>query len=166
MSRPPSTTTEARFWAKVDRSGRCWLWTAATHPDGYGKFRADGRVLVYAHRWSYESLVGPIPEGLTLDHLCRTRNCVNPEHLEPVTNRVNILRGESPTAQNARLGVCPQGHAYDEDNTSHSGGGRRCRTCVRERSQRMGTCEPCGLTMYRTNLYAHRRTAKHLATVA
>jgi hypothetical protein len=70
--------------------GHCWLWTAGLDPDGYGKFRAPGEQSAY--RWSYTYHVGPIPEGLELDHLCRVRRCVNPWHLDPVTRLVNILR--------------------------------------------------------------------------
>ncbi len=81
-----------RFWAKVDRSGECWLWTGNVYRDGYGQFYVERRQ-VRAHRWAYESEVGPIPEGLVLDHLCRVRLCVRPSHLEPVTNRENLLRG-------------------------------------------------------------------------
>lgn len=84
-----------RFWAKVTKTETCWLWTGSLTHDGYGRFRLPtGHVL--AHRWSYEQLVGPIPEGLVLDHVhkrgCRHRNCVNPAHLEPVTNAVNVAR--------------------------------------------------------------------------
>lgn len=80
---------------QVDENG-CWLWTGATSPQGYGRFNAglreDARN-VLAHRWSYEHHVGPIPDGLDLDHLCRVRHCVNPEHLEPVTRQENVQRG-------------------------------------------------------------------------
>src|SRR6266496_2265386 len=88
-----------RFWAKVDRSGgsrACWLWTGKTGRDGYGRIGLGGRgalVRVRAHRFAYELLIGPIPDGLQIDHLCRVRHCVNPAHLEPVTQRENILRG-------------------------------------------------------------------------
>ena len=88
---PIGATPEGRFWAKVDRSGSCWLWLAATS-HGYGTFQSNGK-LVRAHRYAYELLVGPIPGGLVIDHLCRTTACVNPEHLEPVTQRENLLRG-------------------------------------------------------------------------
>ncbi len=86
---------EQRFWAKVSKTDECWLWTGSKN-DGYGKFRpvANQRP-VLAHRYAYELLVGPIPRDLTLDHLCRVHSCVNPEHLEPVTRRENILRGKA-----------------------------------------------------------------------
>lgn len=132
-----------RFWTKVNRSGpwpllrhlsgRCWMWTASLRADGYGQFRiggrADGRT-VRAHRVAYELLIGPIPEGLVIDHLCRNRACVNPDHLEPVTHKVNVLRGEGVSAKAARATSCPYGHAYDKANTYWRRDGRRyCRAC-------------------------------------
>lgn len=91
-------TPEDRFWAKVDkcRDG-CWVWTAKGTPAGYGQFRVDG-VDVYAHRFSYELHVGPIPDGLQIDHLCRVTSCVNPAHLEPVTGAENLRRGREARA--------------------------------------------------------------------
>jgi hypothetical protein len=127
--------TEARFWAKVNVTPDCWEWTAALNvkEDGYGSFGGNGQI-VLAHRFSYVLLVGPIPEGLTLDHLCRNRRCVNPDHLEPVTLRENILRGEGLTAKNARKTHCPSGHPYSGENLYVSPkGDRRCRSCRRER---------------------------------
>lgn len=96
---------DERFWSKVDASAPCWVWTAASAGKGYGKFTlsANGKTRYpLAHRYSWELLVGPIPEGMTLDHLCKNRKCVNPDHLEVVTQAVNCLRGESPPARNAR----------------------------------------------------------------
>lgn len=126
---------EDRFWSKVNFTDACWLWTAQTSA-GYGGFRLgagdDGkRRRVLTHRWAYEFCVGPIPEGLTIDHLCRVRRCVNPEHLEAVTMRENILRGVGPSAQNARKEGCPAGHPYDEDNTRWEREKRHCRACHR-----------------------------------
>jgi hypothetical protein len=89
-----------------------------------------------AYRITYETLVGPVPNGLELDHLCRVRACVNPGHLEPVTHRVNTLRGETVAARNARATHCPAGHPYDEVNTYADRLGRRsCRECCRRRHQ-------------------------------
>lgn len=132
-----------RFWAKVEvRANGCWVWTGArsgckggTRDDQYGYIRVDGKAL-RAHRFAYEALVGPIPTGLQLDHLCRFRPCVNPAHLEPVTNRENGLRGESPAAQAARKTHCPQGHPYDATNTASYRGKRYCKTCNREKAAR------------------------------
>lgn len=128
-----------RFWAKVNKTETCWLWTASTTPKGYGKFSlgrdAQGaQRLINAHRFAYEQVVGPIAEGLELDHLCREKLCVNPDHLEPVTHAENMRR------MFATITHCPQGHEYDEANlyTRPKGksGGRMCRTCHRLRERR------------------------------
>lgn len=127
-----------RFWAKVDLNGEggCWLWTAATSR-GYGRFTDENGRQIAAHRWGYTRLVGPIPEGLVLDHLCRVRNCVRPEHLEVVTERENILRGVGLAAIAAKKEQCPSGHPYNESNTRISPDGwRQCRVCDREQTAR------------------------------
>lgn len=120
-----------RFWRNVEKTEGCWLWLGwLTEEGGYGRFRYDrGRVV--AHRFAYELLVGPIPPGLELDHLCRTRRCVNPAHLEPVTHRENTLRGISPAARHAIKTHCPQAHPYDETNTRWYQGRRYCIACKR-----------------------------------
>ena len=126
--------TLARFEAKVEKTPTCWLWTAAT-TDGYGQLGANGKVR-YAHRLAYEHFVGPIPEGMQLDHLCRTRRCVNPEHLEAVTGGENFLRGNAPAAINARRTTCSRNHAFTPENTGRRPCGRRyCRTCKRKRER-------------------------------
>lgn len=126
-----------RFWERIERTDSCWLWRGSITGSGYGSFRLGGRAQA-AHRIAYELMIGPIPEGLTLDHLCRVRNCVNPAHLEPVTSTENILRGEGPTALNARKTHCPQGHEYTPENTRtyKDRPGRDCLTCHREWSRR------------------------------
>jgi hypothetical protein len=132
-------TTEDRFWAKVDKSGDCWLWTGAKNEAGYGRvtIRSQG---LYAHRVAFEWMVGPIPAGFTLDHLCRVHACVNPEHLEPVSQSENVLRGLSPEIARARQlskTHCPSGHPYDELNTYiRPSGGRECRTCAKHARKR------------------------------
>lgn len=130
---------EERFWAKVDKRGPedCWLWTAYLKPTGYGEIGLGGRnqPMVHAHRVSYEIANGPIPEGLVIDHLCRVRNCVNPAHLEAVTNKENLLRGVGPSALSARKTHCSQGHPYDEGNTYTHQGTRHCKECYRLRNR-------------------------------
>lgn len=128
---------EERFWAKVQRRGyaECWPWSAGRDRDGYGIFW-NGRRGVRAHRYAYECEVGPIPEGLVIDHLCDNPPCCNPRHMSPTTNRANILRGTSPSANNARKSVCAHGHDLTPQNTYYPpGGGRHCRECHRERNR-------------------------------
>lgn len=129
--------TAGRFWSKVDKSGECWLWTATRNRGGgYGAFNADGWQMVQAHRYAYENTIGPIPEGMTLDHLCRTRHCVRPSHLEPVSNKTNVLRGNGITARLAKVTHCPRNHPYDLFNTLvKADGNRECRECKRERNR-------------------------------
>ncbi len=133
-----ATPAEVRFWAMVDKNGvgGCWLWTAHLSK-GYGLLRLNGRKgpTVSAHRFAYELLVGPIPEGLDLDHLCRVRACVYPDHLEPVTRSVNLRRGIGPALMSKRnrgrhKTHCMRGHPYDLFNTAiNSRGARSCRAC-------------------------------------
>jgi len=103
------------FWDKVAVDSRtgCWMWTACKNSDGYGSFNSEhGRYSGLAYLRCYTTLVGPVPEGLELDHLCRHRPCVNPAHLEPVPHIVNIERGERASRQ-----VCSRGHEYTDANT-------------------------------------------------
>jgi len=123
-----------RFWSrvKIGEPDECWPWLGTPSGNGYGRI-GFGKKMFTAHCVAYELLVGQIPEGLTLDHTCRNRICCNPKHLEPVTEKVNILRGTSPSAENARKTHCPRGHPYNESNTYvHKDGRRDCIICVRE----------------------------------
>src|SRR3990167_7882610 len=120
------------FRASVRIGPSCWQFTGVQNGNGYGRPTVEGRT-VYAHRYVYERLVGPIPEGMVLDHLCDNRGCVRPEHLRVATQRENILRGTGTSARHARVTHCPRGHAYDLFNTYHRPGrpSRVCRTCAR-----------------------------------
>lgn len=109
----------------------CWLWTGSVSSGGYARTWVDGRAQ-NASRVIYRAIVGPIQAALELDHLCRNVNCVNPEHLEPVTHQVNTLRGVGPTARHARKTHCLRGHPYDETNTYRDRKGRRCRACAND----------------------------------
>jgi hypothetical protein len=114
-----------KFWSKCapEPNSGCWLWHAAHIETGYGKFLYAGR-LWFTHRLAYTLLVDEIEEGLVIDHLCRTTCCVNPAHLEPVTNKVNMERGAI-----AMRTHCPSGHPYDQTNTYEYRGNRQCRVC-------------------------------------
>lgn len=135
-----AVTLEDRFWSKVSFGGwdGCWLWTGAPDKDGYGRYTRQRH---RPHRFAYELLVGPVPEGLVLDHVaawgCGNPACVNPLHLEPVTTRENILRGTGPTAVNAVATECVNGHPFTEENTGlRPNGWRWCRECSRLRCER------------------------------
>lgn len=140
----PSPATVARFWTKVNKDrpipadrpelGPCWLWTGSLNSHGYGVFGRgrrgrNGLPTFFAHRIAYLLSVGPIPDGLQPDHLCRNHSCVNPDHVEPVTGQVNTLRGNTIPAAHALKTQCPSGHPYDEVNTRWYQGRRYCRAC-------------------------------------
>jgi len=130
----------ARFWSKVspDPNSGCWLWTACLNEGGYGVFSWRGK-MHYAHRVAYAVLVGLIPDGFQCDHLCRARSCVNPDHIESVTQQENIRRGKGGQHQVMKT-HCPQGHEYAGDNLYvPPGGGRECRECKREGNRRYRT---------------------------
>lgn len=113
----------------------CWLWTAIKGHTGYAQVGIGKRTGARAHKVIYEMLIGPVPKGLELDHLCRTRACVNPYHLEPVTHQQNMRRGFFGSKQ-----TCPQGHAYNEQNTrilidKTNLPRRDCRVCKNQRER-------------------------------
>lgn len=129
-----------RLEIRTDRTGECWLWTGRLNGYGYAEMKLGGRYQM-AHRVAYQEIVGPIPEGYQLDHLCRVRHCVNPAHLEPVTSRENTVRGEAPSAINAAKTHCKRGHAFDETNTYRWRSSRICRECRRLRdAAKAGEC--------------------------
>lgn len=144
---------EACFWRMVKSDGDCMIWTGHHSNAGYGQFavsewssptatsriggRIKGRRQVIAHRWAYTVRKGRIPEGMYLDHLCRRRNCVNPDHLEPVTMRENLARSPlAPAERNSQKTHCPKGHPYSGDNLFLFAGRRRCRACDNARCLR------------------------------
>ena len=137
MPRPPHVldrAEHARFMRNVkpDPDG-CWLWQGPTTPNGYGKYRRPGQRERVAHRVLWEHYNGPVPDGMELDHLCRARNCVRPEHFEVVTPSENTRRQDHA---NRNKTACPQGHDYTPENTRTDASGRRnCRTCDRERTR-------------------------------
>jgi hypothetical protein len=141
QGRIESRPLQDRFWALVDRHrDGCWLWMGSRMHNGYGQFKKypDGRSQS-AHRVAYELAIGPIPQGLDLDHLCRVRHCVNPEHLDPVSRGENLRRSPlTGPGMNIRKTACPKGHSYATDNDGH----RYCPTCKTER--RKGKCDRCG----------------------
>lgn len=131
-----------RFIEKVDQEGPvpeyapelgpCWLWTGALSRRGYGIFMFFKGKTNQAHIWSYQHFIGPIPDGLHLDHLCRVRRCVNPKHLDPVTNAENHRRASEAVTH------CKYGHEYTPENTYRRPGrsSRECRVCIKERPAR------------------------------
>lgn len=127
---PHRPTPRERFWARVDRRSdvECWLWTGALNDEGYGQFGYP--IPRNVHIVAYEDLVGPVPDGHQLDHLCKVRHCVNPAHLEPVTQRVNWERSDCPSRINADKTHCKRGHPLAGDNLGHKPNGQRvCRKC-------------------------------------
>jgi len=167
----PAPTRTERFWAKVTGGDftECWTWTAYLMRTGYGVFGSEGRRTMLAHRYAYTSLIGPIPDGLEMDHLCRNRACVNPWHLEPVPHAVNVARGLGGINMSSRT-HCAQGHPFDEQNTRLDRGARQCRACRaasdkrrKRKPEERRACPVCGVEMLKTSLYSHTRT-QHLTT--
>ncbi len=127
----------ARFWARVEKTDTCWMWKASIR-NGYGIFNLYKGVYLMAHRLSVAIARGECPVELTVDHLCKVRHCVNPDHLEMVTLIENTMRGNCPMAQNARKTHCEHGHLLEGDNlyVKQRTGARCCRECERGRDKR------------------------------
>lgn len=128
-----ASNPQERFWPRVQKTDTCWLWTGAADHFGYGRFGHNGRV-VLTHRFSYESVRGPVPAGTELDHLCRNPRCVNPAHLEPVSHRENVVRGARANKE-----TCRNGHPMTPENItawSARNGHKTCKLCVADRVRR------------------------------
>ena len=123
------------FWDRVEPEPNtgCWLWMSYTS-DGYGRTTISGKFKL-THRIAFEAIFGPVPDGLVLDHLCRVRSCVNPSHLEIVTHRENILRGEGLAAKAAVRDTCARGHSLSDAPTRRDGRSRICRECSNRRNR-------------------------------
>ena len=136
LATPPELAE--RLWRqfRITEAG-CWEWTHSLNRYGYGLVHAYGKRML-AHRFAYELLVEPIPDGLQIDHLCRNRACCNPTHLEPVTAQVNQLRGNGMGARHAAQTHCLRGHEFNEENTyiRKDSGARMCRICRNFRTRR------------------------------
>jgi hypothetical protein len=121
-------TLERVFWSHVSKTDTCWLWTGPVLQNGYGRLCVRSQPH-YAHRISHEMLIGPIPDGLEIDHLCRVRNCVNPDHLEAVTHAENLRRAQPYREPHRPPTQCRKGHTYDIGTTY-------CRSCASASNRR------------------------------
>lgn len=132
-----------RWAAKVDfrGAGGCWVWTASLTANGYGYFAPDHgpayKGTRIAHRFAFEHFIGPVRDGLVLDHLCRNRACVNPDHLDPVSQRENLMRGDTIPAKRAAQTHCKHGHEFTADNIYRhpTRGTRHCRACQKSKAK-------------------------------
>ncbi len=132
----PRSTPAARFLNQIIKVNECILWSGKVNNMGYGQFSLDG-VFVLAHRYSYEQAKGSIPEGLVLDHLCSNPRCVNPDHLEAITQADNLRRGRGFAGTNFKKTACPNGHTYTDETTLLSKKGwRECLICRQERERK------------------------------
>lgn len=148
----------ARIRSRIIEVDGCWEWQGHIPSDGYGRIYLEGRQWL-AHRASYTAFSGPIPDGLNMDHLCRNRRCVNPEHVEPVTQSENLKRSPLMNRQGHKT-HCPKGHEYSDENTERRNGRRYCKTCERarwdvDRHNPKAPCPSCGKIMRRGNIKRH-----------
>lgn len=147
--------TATRFWKRVIKTEGCWLWTGHVS-GGYGRIRVDGS-RVQVHVYAYELLTGDkVPPGLVVDHRCNNKICVNPGHLEPKTQRENILRSSAPSAVAARTGLCDQGHSL-EDAYVRPNGKRECRPCRRETRKRYRLANRDRINEHKRKKYAEMK---------
>ncbi len=159
MAIPLTPAQIDRFWSKVDKSGECWIWTGWLKHNGYGMFDLqlpDGRwIKRIAARVAYELCVGPLVEGLTIDHMkevCSSRACVRPSHLRQITRGANVLAGNTLAAQNKAKTHCVNGHAFTEENIyipPKRPGRRYCKQCQRDRDKRLVKKTTRGVMSYR-----------------
>ena len=122
------------FWTRVNKTDSCWLWLPKKERNGYGRVRVNNKRLG-VHVVSYLLTGKNIPNGMVIDHLCRVRHCVNPQHLEVVTRGENVLRGNGVTAQHAKQTHCKRGHPFNNANTLRIKNGRDCKSCNRIRQK-------------------------------
>lgn len=140
---PTALPIAQRFWSRVHKTNGCWIWLGATNPKGYGQFfwkRGDASHSYTrpAHIVAYELSLGPVPKGRELDHICQNRRCVNPAHLEPITHKENLMRGDTVCARKKMQTHCVNGHAFSPENTAfEKNGTRRCIECRRARQRRV-----------------------------
>jgi hypothetical protein len=154
------TRLKERIWKRIlpEPNSGCWIWTGSSDNGGYGTCRWRGRN-TKAHIALREALVGDTPVGLELDHLCRTRCCVNPLHLEPVTARENVRRGTSPAARYMAATFCKNGHPFDEANTRRYKKRRYCKTCMEIHSANWKRNNPDRVRAMATRHYYRKKAA-------
>ena len=160
---PSAKSVKEKLWDRIDAEGVCWLWVGPLCNDGYGRAAGSDSKLRLAHRVVWEELVGKIPPELEVDHLCRVRHCVNPDHLEPVTHAENMARSAVATVNAARgrqTTHCKRGHEFTEENTRKDTkrNKRYCKACEKIRDTVAMECELCGATYkHKSSYYTHRR---------
>jgi len=141
-----------KFWQRVKKTKTCWNWIGNLNPDGYGLFYINKKYIL-AHRFSYKLFNKTIPKNLEIDHLCKNRNCVNPKHLEAVTHKENVIRGNSFAGINSRKTHCKRGHPFNEENTRFLKNGRECITCKQLTDEKYRKKNQKKIQKYQQNYY-------------